>query len=386
MSSPLKKQQPSFKEHVWLIPLALFSPVMTLFVNSTTTTSMTMTMTATTTSMVDLSLSSPQASGAVVGPVNTSDPVVVVPLTNLTIAVPLGTVQGSMTTTTTTSTTTGTSLSSSSPSSTESCGEWGDGAGPCARPYGAPNATPASVLESMITTATSSLANLGGGEGAGAGAGVSQMALTTTLLPSVPINSTSSVAFTTSFSDASILDAPTETPVAPTVTVTVTSNVNNGTCGILGITETVATAAQSSPTTSTTRRTIYVTSTSINLITSTLGASDGGPLLTVTETAYWSNSTTAFKNSTSPASTANFTLTLKSIATPGAGFGGPNGGYGNGSLRGSVAPTVFTPVSSGGEKKVTPPKGMGANGSSGGGTGAGVYCVMMLVALVALLG
>ncbi|PSR93904.1 hypothetical protein BD289DRAFT_166236 [Coniella lustricola] len=360
-------------------------PAMTLFINSTTTTSMTETMTSTSTSTVTLSLSSSQVTGAVVGQVyNISAPAAVTSLTNLnlTAAVALSsTVSGSMTVGTIT-VTTGTSSSYSSPtSSTESCGEWGDGAGPCARPYGAPNATPASVLESM-TANSSAIASVLGDDGAGSG--VSQMALTVTLLPSGPVNSTSSVAFTTSFTDASILDAPSDTSssVSATVTVTVTSIVNNGTCGAIGITETLATAEPSSlsPSSTTQRRTIYITTTSLTLITMTLRASDGGALVTVTETAYWRNSSLPYNinSSSGPANTANFTVTLNSIVTPGAG---------NGTLHGAVAPTAFAPVSSSGsQKQVKAPKALGVNGTSGGGTGSGFYCVVMLVAIVALFG
>lgn len=113
--------------------------------------------------------------------------------------------------------------------------------------------------------------------------------------------------------------------------------------------------------------TVFGTSTRMSLVTST-----------TTETALWSNTTaaaapslivTAINGTLTTLSVANWTLTLPSTVHNGSATSTAGGG-------GATTNTV--PVVSGGEQSA--PKPLGAST-----TGNGVYCTVMLVALIALL-
>lgn len=216
-----------------------------------------------------------------------------------------------------------TSASLTSTSSTQTCGEWGDGAGPCARPYGLPNTTPASALSSLALESQ--------------------------------VGSTNSNTFTSPFTEASAL-------VSSSTSLTVNTNLT-GMVSPATVTVTVTAGSCSNTVENITGvgTTLWGTSTLISSRTATVNASGGGPL-TTTETVFWRNS--------SSVTSANYTLTLQQTVAPASSF--------IFSSAGSVASGASPLITSGGEQSA--PKPLGASG-----TGNGVYCVVMLVTLVALL-
>lgn len=226
---------------------------------------------------------------------------------------------------------------SASTSRIETCGEWGDGAGPCARPYGRPNSTPEAWLSALSVLSLSE---------APASATVPSGLSTTSLPIGIPAN-VSPAASSSSLAPASILDAPLSSSCALTATVFVTVTAANAT----------APASSGSGSGSTT----YGTSTSLSIVTETAYA-NGTAAKTVVVTAL--NGTGALTTLTVP----SYTLTLHTTV-------GPNGSAFSGAPSGVL-------TTSGGGKTVAPPKPLGMAGSS---SGNGVYCVVMLVALAALL-
>ncbi|KAJ4409736.1 hypothetical protein N0V82_009398 [Gnomoniopsis sp. IMI 355080] len=228
--------------------------------------------------------------------------------------------------------------------STQSCGEYGDGAGPCARPYGHPNSTPESWIASLAAESVGDPLTLSVG-------------MNTTLLP-VGIPAMASVNPLTSSDDASFCE-----PTA-TVYITITAGLepNDGNLTDLGGSG----------------NTVFASSTSLSILTVTWSGSDGP--LTTTETATRGaatgtvDQTVVAINGTGSLTTLNvpsYTLTMQTTV----GL--------NGTAFSSADPTAPPApyVTSGGEK-LTAPKPLGMGGSS---SGNGVYCVVMLAALVVLL-
>lgn len=248
-----------------------------------------------------------------------------------------------------------TSTSTAQSSTTiETCGEWGDGAGPCARPYGRPNPTPEAWISALAAESQGKASN-------GIPAGTSS-----TFFPiGVPVPGPSSSVTTDAspqFSTLSSVSALDASECAPTATVFIT----------------VTAASEPANMTALGDATIYETSTSVvnaQLVTVTWSGSNGP--MTTTETVYNGNGTSlpadetvivSAINGTGALTTAtleipSYTLTLSSPLSTAT----PSGGV--------------TPVVSGGDK-VAVPKPLGMGGSK---SGNGVYCVVMLVALAALL-
>lgn len=245
-----------------------------------------------------------------------------------------------------------------SSSTTQTCLEYGDGAGPCARPYGRPNSTPESWLASLAAESLGDTSTL-------------PIGINATVLPiGIPVMASSN-AFTSSFTDASLsslmdsttIDASLCEPTATVyVTITAGSEPSNSNLTALGGSG----------------GTVFATSTSLSILTVTL-TDKNGPL-TTTETALGvgANSTA---NHTVPAvngsgglttldAPSNYTLTLHTTAPP------------NGTAFNSAGATAPDPIVSSGGQQLTVPKPLGMGGSV---SGNGVYCVVMLVALAALL-
>lgn len=249
-------------------------------------------------------------------------------------------IETSMPTSTSNASTHGISSSSSSTSSiSHTCAEWGDGAGPCTRPYGRPNSTPASVLSFEPA--------FGGVK-------------TATYTPPV-MESVSSVAHTSSIPNATVLAGPMSgtDDCGPTATVYVTLTAANN------------------PTAASTGSTVYGTSTQVSFVTLTISGIDGGPL-TTTETVFWSNKSAA--TATQVMASINGTLTTLSLANSTVTM--PHT-----APKHTVTTTtvVQSPMSSGGalasgsERSIPKPLTASSSGSSG------VYCAVMLMALLALL-
>lgn len=109
------------------------------------------------------------------------------------------------------------------------------------------------------------------------------------------------------------------------------------------------------------------TSTDVTLLTKTLSLTETAPFGNMTSSPAPTALTTVLANGTTATlSIANFTLTL-------------GGGGGSSTSRADPASATIV-VTSGGPDKVVPPKPLGATG-----TGSGVYCAVMLVAVMALL-
>ncbi|KAJ4392240.1 hypothetical protein N0V93_005865 [Gnomoniopsis smithogilvyi] len=253
-----------------------------------------------------------------------------------------------------------TSSSIPSVSISQSCLEYGDGAGPCARPYGRPNSTPESWISSLAA------------ESVGDNTLSFPASMNTTLLPiGVPAAPSANLLTSSIINDASMsswfdsatIDASLCEPTA-TVYVTITAGFepNDGNLTDLGGSG----------------NTVFASSTSLSILTVTWSGGDGP--LTTTETAFRDGATaTAGQtvvaiNGTGSLTTLdvpNYTLTMQTTVGP------------NGTAFSSADPTA-TPapyVTSGGEK-LAHPKPLGMSGSS---SGNGVYCVVMLTALVVLL-
>lgn len=268
-----------------------------------------------------------------------------------------------------------------SSTSTETCGEWGDGAGPCDRPYGAPNTQPGSTTStfsampmpttpsvvivpvtpvvSMMTVSQESMAM----SAAGLPAAVSVDAISTS---TSSVDSTTTSTTTASSSSISIIDPAVVCAPTATVYVTITASAVEDAPGV------TAQSGSGSVTTTTMTTTSLVTT-----LTETIpGGTDGPEVVTETlpvtanaSTATWANTTT----------TAAFTVTF----TPARG--GSNNTTTATYAGASSAPTAGVstiPLMSGGEKALGKPMGASGNAS---GTGNGLYCVVMLVSLVALL-
>ncbi|CAN8096369.1 unnamed protein product [Discula destructiva] len=243
------------------------------------------------------------------------------------------------------------SSSSSSSSVIETCGEWGDGAGPCARPYGHPNNTPETWLSAMVAQSLDEPSTV---VPAIVSAGISTTQFPVGIPAMVsPVASSVSDLSLSSLVGASILDA---SECAPTTTVYVT-----------------ITASEPSDLTGTgDGATIYVSSTSTLQEVLTLSWSGPGGPLTTTETAFLGNNNNNNGTAgTGPLSTQNFTLTLQTTVAP-------NGTTFSSS---SPSPSPSSIASTSGSEQLTAPKPLGMGGNA---SGNGVYCVVMLVALVAL--
>lgn len=219
--------------------------------------------------------------------------------------------------------------------SSQTCLEYGDGAGPCARPYGRPNSTPESWISSLAAESLVDTTTLAAGVSA-------------SVLPiGIPAMGSSSI-------DASLCQ-----PTA-TVYVTITAGSEPDHDGNL-------TALDGS---SGGGGTVFATSTSLSVLTVTWSGS-GGPL-TTTETVFGvSGGGANGTGGVTALNVPNYTLTMQT--TVGA----------NGTAFSSAGPTALGPVvSSGGGEQLTAPKPLSMGGSV---SGNGVYCVVMLAALVALL-
>lgn len=238
----------------------------------------------------------------------------------------------------------------------ETCGEWGDGAGPCARPYGKPNPTPEAWLLSL-SIASENKASIAGASTSFFPIGVpvaDPTSVTTIGASSVSAALSSPAAI--SIADVSSSSSECGAPTTVYVTVTVSSGEPAANMSALGVPGTV-----------------YATSTSVvdDLLTVTYSGPSGP--LTTTETVVGSNNTSGHQtvithqiNGTGALTTQTFTvptytLTLSSALTSATGV---------------------VPVTSGGDKAAAVPKPLAMGGSK---SGNGVYCVVMLAALAALL-
>lgn len=240
------------------------------------------------------------------------------------------------------------------------CLEYGDGAGPCGRPYGSPNPTPQSWISSLAAESvdddTSTLA---------VGATASVLPIGIPAMTSVNSLISSSIdASLSSWIDTATMDA---SLCEPTTTVYVTvkagTEPNNGNLTILGG------AGGAGHTT-------VESSTSLSILTMTWSGSDGP--LTTTETAFRGGATGTAGHtvlaingtgSLTTLSVPDYTLTMQT--TVGA----------NRTALSGPSPTVsLAPLVTSGGEKLTAPKPLGMSGS-----GNGVYCVVMLVALAMLL-
>lgn len=258
-----------------------------------------------------------------------------------------------------------TSSSTAQSSSTfmETCGEWGDGAGPCARPYGRPNPTPEAWLSALsLESQYKETAGIPG-------------VTTSSFFPiGIPDNDPPTASPTTIVSSSqtssalgsivTTLDAssPSSSACAPTTTVfiTVTAASDPGAPNMTALADptvyTTATIAVPGQLTLT-----YSGPNGPATTTETVAATNGTAAADHTVVVSAINGTGALTSHT--LSVPTFTLTLSSPL--------PNG---------TAAVPSVSPVTSGADKVVPKPLGMGGSKS-----GNGVYCVVMLVALVALL-
>lgn len=228
------------------------------------------------------------------------------------------------------------SISSASASSSfthHSCLEWGDGAGPCARPYGRPNSTPDYWYSDLaMDQAHSTVPAVVNTSSAFFPIGVPTK-------PSDSFPSATDLSPLSSFR-ASLFGASACEPTT-TVTFTITASEPNSLTAL----------AQDS--------------TTYDTATSSLGAV---PMTTIAVAPLnsYNGSANGSAGASPMASLGNLTMTSQPTgAANGSGFNSPG----------------LTAATSGGDK-VTAPKPLGMGGSS---SGNGVYCVVMLVALAALL-
>ncbi|KAI3395514.1 hypothetical protein diail_1231 [Diaporthe ilicicola] len=283
-------------------------------------------------------------------------------------------------------------LSTTLSTTSHTCLEWGDMSGPCNRPYGAPNAPPSSVTLSIpdaptvisstlsfvtvasvssATTPSSTVSLMTVASASSTTITSSTVSLTTvTSVPSSPSGSTTldtgavsgTEIITTSTSSSALDTAACAPPTTIYVTVsTATPSVEGGiSVESIAVGPTVESVGTASPST--------VTSTSTSLVTTITST-----LPSATETVVSSNNATILTltgSTTSRVFTATgFTLTMTAH----------NGTY---TPTTGPAPVATLPASSGGDRAAGG-KPMGASGN--GGTGNGMYCVVMLVTLLALL-
>lgn len=225
--------------------------------------------------------------------------------------------------------------SSSSSTTTQTCKEWGDGAGPCTRPYGAPNTPPLSVIGALTKSANMSMSPAGS-------------------LTTFQNTTTEFAAASATMSADAITGSSSADGCAVTATVYVTITGSSGDSG--------------STTTSTS--TIQVTT-----VTATLPDGPSGPQ-TITETlSLGANASTVANKTTS----GHASVTLSPITLT---MTSHNATYTATSSSSPTSATSTIPLLSGGNKAAGKP--LGANGSASG-TGNGLYCVVMLVSLLALL-
>ncbi|KAI7779494.1 hypothetical protein LA080_000777 [Diaporthe eres] len=287
--------------------------------------------------------------------------------------------ESSMATTTTTVPATSPMTSGLVPNNPSHCLEFGDGAGPCNRPYGAPNTPPSSITLSVgsvtisypppsLSVIPSTSPSLPGGMTPSAttldtstlgettldtGAMSGTVTSTSSIISGVDTSTVSGTETTTS----STISEMTSSVCGPPTTVYVTLSSSADTLSVEGgvTIASFSTATESGPST--------VTSTSTSLAT-TITVS----LASATETVTNSSATTI---SSQLITATGVTLTLTA--------------HGNGTYKPTTTgpSTVVTLPATAGGDKAAGGKPMGAGGN--GGTGNGMYCVVMLVTLLALL-
>ncbi|KAK7702010.1 hypothetical protein SLS64_009871 [Diaporthe eres] len=281
--------------------------------------------------------------------------------------------ESSMAITTTTVPTTSPMTSGLVPNNPSHCLEFGDGAGPCNRPYGAPNTPPSSITLSVgsvtisypppsLSVIPSTSPSLPGGVTPSAttlgattldtGAMSGTVTSTSSIISGVDTSTVSGTETTTS----STISEMTSSVCGPPTTIYVTLSSSADTLSVEGgvTIASFSTGTGSGPST--------VTSTSTSLATITVS------LASATETVTNSSATTI---SSQLITATGVTLTLTA--------------HGNGTYKPTTTgpSTVVTLPATAGGDKAAGGKPMGAGGN--GGTGNGMYCVVMLVTLLALL-
>lgn len=259
------------------------------------------------------------------------------------------------------------------PNNPHNCLEFGDGAGPCNRPYGAPNTPPSSIVLSVNTaTDTYPLPSL------------STISSTSPTLPGGVTLSSTTLGMTTMDTGAM---SGTATTSSSTISVVSTSTVSSMETTTSSSVSDVETSVCGPPTT------IYVT---LSSSTDTLSV-EGGVTIASFGTASGSGPSTVTSTSTSLATTitmsvasvtetvSNSSITTSSHLFTATGFTLTMTAHGNGTYKPTTTgpTTIATLPANSGSDKAAGGKPMGASGN--GGTGNGMYCVVMLVTLLALL-
>ncbi|KAG6365643.1 hypothetical protein INS49_007254 [Diaporthe citri] len=264
------------------------------------------------------------------------------------------------------------------PNNPSHCLEYGDGAGPCNRPYGAPNTPPSSITLSVGSATTSypppSLSVIPSTSPSIPGGVIPSATTSDTTTLGATTSDTGAMSGTTT-STSSIISVVDTSTVSGTET-TISSTISDMDTSVCGPPTTVYVTLSSSADTLSVEGGVTIasfgttTASSPSTVTSTstsLAQTITVSLASATETVHNSSATT-----TSHLLTASgITLTLTA--------------HGNGTYKPTTTgpSTVVTlPATAGGEKAAGG-KPMGASGN--GGTGNGMYCVVMLVTLLALL-
>lgn len=262
------------------------------------------------------------------------------------------------------------------PNNPSNCLEFGDGAGPCNRPYGAPNTPPSSITLSVDTATTTYPPP-----------SLSVIPSTSPSLPGGVIPSETTLDTTTS--GASTLDtgamSGTATTSSSTISAMSASTVSSMETSTSSMTINVETSVCGPPTT------IYVTLSSstdtLNVEGSVTIASFGTTTVsspsTVTSTSTSLATTITVSVASATETVSNSSITATSHLVTASGITLTMTAHGNGTYKPTTTgpATVATLSTNGGDKAGGKP--MGASGN--GGTGNGMYCVVMLVTLLAML-
>ncbi|KAK7735322.1 hypothetical protein SLS53_007553 [Cytospora paraplurivora] len=304
-----------------------------------------------------------------------------------------------------------------SSTTSQTCGEWGDGHGPCTRPYGAPNTPPGSATSThqvmsvasapgatiFMTPAGSLNTSLGSSgvismtlvgslntsQGSTTMSKGSSMSMSMSMNPSMTMSMAMAPSATMT-ADAISASVPLSTSTSTTTgsstsTSTGTSTFSGGCAPPTTVYVTISTSATVSVAPSVPAPSVtgnastasHIGTTYLTTLTSTIPGTNGTEVVTTA----WANTTTTTHKPTSTLTSFTVTFTTpvggnnaSASATTATSTGGDNN---------PPAGVTPIPVLSGGEKAVGKPV-LGASGNTSG-TGNGVYCLVMLVSLVALL-